>query len=165
MEAPAEAGYLVLAPNHKDAGCGGGRYVFGDGTQKPEVPFRDAGKWSDQTYADRREDMEAVLNAALSHSEFDGVRVDATRVGVVGHSLGGYTVLGLAGGWQSWKDPRIKAVPALSPYSSPFLSKERLGNLNIPVMYQGGARDSGITPTVKKKQRRLRSVGEAEVLH
>jgi predicted dienelactone hydrolase len=150
MEALAEAGYLVLAPNHKDAGCGGGRYIFGNGMRKPEVPFRQARKWSGQTYRDRREDMEAVLDAALSHSEFDGVRVDAGRVGGAGHSLGGYTALGLAGGWPSWKDPRIKAVLALSPYSSPYLSKEQLGNLNIPVMYQGGTRDSGITPTVKK---------------
>ena len=62
MEALADAGSLALAPNHKDAGCGGGRYVFGNGTQKPEVPFRDTGKWSDQTYHDRREDMDAVLN-------------------------------------------------------------------------------------------------------
>jgi predicted dienelactone hydrolase len=150
MEALAEAGYLVLAPNHKDAGCGGGRYIFGSATRKPEVPFREAGKWSDQTYRDRREDMEAVLNAALSHSEFDGVRLDAGRVGVAGHSLGGYTVLGLAGGWPSWKDPRVKAVLALSPYSAPYLSQEQLGNLNIPVMYQGGTRDSGITPMVKR---------------
>ena len=150
MEALANAGYLVLAPNHQDAGCGRGRYVFGNGTQKPAVPFRDAGEWSDQTYRDRREDMKAVLNALLSHSEFDGVRVDGSRIGAAGHSLGGYTVLGLAGGWPSWKDPRIKAVLALSPYSSPYLSKKQLSNLNIPVMYQGGTRDSGITPTVKK---------------
>jgi predicted dienelactone hydrolase len=76
-------------------------YVFGNGTQKPEVPFRDGVKWSDQTYRDRCEDMEAVLNAALSHSEFDGVRVDGSRVGVAGHSLGGCTVLGFVGGWPS----------------------------------------------------------------
>jgi predicted dienelactone hydrolase len=94
--------------------------------------------------------MEAVLDAALSHSEFDGVRVDAGRVGVAGHSLGGYTVLGLAGGWPSWKDPRIRAVLAPSPYSSPYLSKEQRANLNIPVMYQGGTGDSVVTPTVKK---------------
>jgi len=62
MEALADAGSLALAPNHKDAGCGGGRYVFGNGTQKPEVPFRDTGKWSDQTYHDRREDTDVVLN-------------------------------------------------------------------------------------------------------
>jgi predicted dienelactone hydrolase len=72
------------------------------------------------------------------------------RVGVAGHSLGGYTVLGLAGGWPSWKDPRIRAVLAPSPYSSPYLSKEQRANLNIPVMYQGGTGDSVVTPTVKK---------------
>ncbi|HKF25924.1 MAG TPA: hypothetical protein VKB24_08105, partial [Candidatus Acidoferrum sp.] len=66
------------------------------------------------------------------------------------HSLGGYTALGLAGGWSSWKDPRFKAVLALSPYCSPFLAGRRLAEIGIPVMYQGGTRDSGITPTLKK---------------
>jgi predicted dienelactone hydrolase len=83
MEALAGADYLVLAPNHRDAGCNGGRYVFGGGTPKPEQPFRDAEKWNGLTYRDRREDMEVVLDAALANSEFDGVPVDTMRVGVV----------------------------------------------------------------------------------
>jgi predicted dienelactone hydrolase len=150
MQALAKAGYLVLAPNHKDAGCQTGRH-FGDGGQKPEEPFRDAAKWNDETYRDRREDMEAVLNAVLRNPEFGGVRVDTKHVGLAGHSLGGYTVLGLAGGWVEWKDTRIKAVLALSPYCSPYLIKGQLANLNIPVMYQGGTRDSGVTPMVTKR--------------
>ena len=28
----------------------------------------------------------------------------------IGHSLGGYTVLGLAGGWPSWKLPGIQSA-------------------------------------------------------
>jgi len=101
----------VLAPNHEDAGCGGGRYIFGRGTRKPEAPFREAGKWSDQTYGDRREGMEAVLNAALSHSEFDGVRVGAGRVGVAGHSFGGYTEDGRPGRIRaSRRFPRFRRI-------------------------------------------------------
>jgi predicted dienelactone hydrolase len=150
MQALAKAGYLVLAPNHKDAGCHSGRH-FSNGGQKPEEPFRDAAKWNLETYRDRREDMEAVLNAALSTSEFGGVPVDTQRVGLAGHSLGGYTVLGLAGGWVEWKDTRIKALLALSPYCSPYLIKGQLANLNIPVMYQGGTRDFGVTPMVNKR--------------
>ena len=150
MQARAKAGYLVLAPNHKDAGCQSGRH-FSDGGQKSEEPFRDAGKWNDETYRDRRQDMEEVLNAALSKSEFGRVPVDSKRVGLAGHSLGGYTVLGIAGGWAEWKDKRIKAVLALSPYCSPYLSKGQLANLNMPVMYQGGTRDFGVTPVVNKQ--------------
>ena len=151
MQALAQAGYLVVAPNHQDAGCSSGRH-FGNGGRKPEIPFHDAGRWTDTTYRDRRDDIEAVLNAVLSRDNFAGLPVDRNRIGIAGHSLGGYTVLGLAGGWPSWKDPRVKAVLALSPYCSPFLAPMRLKEVSIPVMYQGGTRDFGITPTVKKTQ-------------
>ena len=151
MQALAQAGYLVVAPNHKDACCGSGRH-FGNGGRKPEIPFHDAGRWTDTTYRDRRDDIEAVLNAVLSRDNFAGLPVDRNRIGIAGHSLGGYTVLGLAGGWASWKDPRVKAVLALSPYCAPFLAAMRLKEVSIPVMYQGGTRDFGITPTVKKTQ-------------
>ncbi len=59
----------------------------------------------------------------------------------MGHSLGGYTVLGLAGAWPEWRDPRFKAVLALAPYSLPFMTKETLGKIGIPTMYMGGTGD------------------------
>ncbi len=151
MQALARAGYLVWAPNHKDAACASGRH-FRNAGQRRAVPFRDASKWNEETYRDRRDDMEAVLNAVLGSEKFEGIPVDRNRVGIAGHSLGGYTVLGLAGGWASWRDPRVEAVLALSPYCSPFIAKKRLQHIEIPVMYQGGSRDFGITPTVKKTE-------------
>ena len=45
MEAMADAGYLVVAPDHKDAGCGD-RSRAG----KPEEKFGQADNWSDKTY-------------------------------------------------------------------------------------------------------------------
>jgi len=146
MEALARAGYFVLAPNHHDAGCGTGRHGF----SRPEEPFRDDSKWSDSTYRDRHDDIEAVLDAALRDKTFQGVAIDGQRVGLAGHSLGGYTVLGVAGGWPSWKDRRVKAVLALSPYCSVYAKSGDLGHLQAPVMYQGGTRDLGITPTVRR---------------
>jgi len=137
MEALAQAGYLVLAPNHEDAGCGRARHAGGR-VGRPQELFRESAKWSERTYADRRGDMEAVLDVALAPERLEGVAVDASRVGIAGHSLGGYTVLGLAG-WPSWKDPRVKAVLALSPHCSPFVATGRLAQMNIPVMYQGRA--------------------------
>jgi predicted dienelactone hydrolase len=71
-------------------------------------------------------------------------------VALAGHSLGGYTVLGLAGAWPSWKIDGIKAVLALSPYCSPYLKNGKLDAINVPVMYQGGTKDIGITPFVKR---------------
>ncbi|MGA2431698.1 MAG: dienelactone hydrolase family protein [Candidatus Acidiferrum sp.] len=148
MEAFAKAGYFVLAPNHKDAHCGSARHSGSFG--RPEKPLGDPQKWSDATYRDRRDDIEAVLDAALAEKSFQGVTVDPGRVGISGHSLGGYTALGLAGAWPSWRDPRIKAVLALSPYSNPYVANGDLAHLNVPVMYQGGTLDLGITPEVRR---------------
>ena len=102
------------------------------------------------TYKDRRGDIEAVLDAVLRAKTFEGIPVDASRIGIVGHSLGGYTALAIAGAWASWKDPRIKAVLALSPFNTPFVAKGDLANMNVPVMFQGGTLDFGISPTVRR---------------
>lgn len=143
-EAIAERGYWVFAPNHKDAKC-----VNGKATGAPEQSFRDPGKWTDQTYAARAEDIRSLLGAIKKSEEY-GKKVDASRVGLVGHSLGGYTVLGLAGAWPRWTMPDVKAVLALSPYSRPYDLKKTLGNIHVPVMYQGGSFDLAITPFIKR---------------
>src|SRR5579859_3997228 len=54
MEALAEAGYAVFAPNHRDAACSDLRAWMA----RPEAPFRDTNAWSDETYADREADIE-----------------------------------------------------------------------------------------------------------
>jgi hypothetical protein len=77
-----------------------------------------------------------------------GVRLPACGIG--GPLLGGYTVLELGGAWRGWKDPRVKAVLALSPYAAPFIWRKTLSGIDAPVMYQGGTRDYGITPFVNK---------------
>lgn len=161
MEALAQAGYLVVAPNHKDARCGvAERQDNGapaDGIARrglmahPEVPFRNDKAWTDATHKDRHDDIEQVLDLLLDSKSFDGIPVDASRVGMAGHSLGGYTALGMAGAWPSWKDKRIKAVAALSPYSSPYVDNGDLEHMNVPVMYQGGTLDFGVTPTVRRQ--------------
>jgi len=149
MEAFARAGYFVLAPNHDDARCGTARnHSLAD--LRPDQPFRDEKQWSDETYKIRASDIRAVLDAALREKSFEGVPVNGKRVGIAGHSLGGYTALGMAGAWPSWKDPRIRAVLALSPYCTPYVAKGDLGHLKIPVMYQGGTLDLGITPAVRR---------------
>ncbi|HLK10690.1 MAG TPA: hypothetical protein VKW76_04880, partial [Candidatus Binatia bacterium] len=95
-------------------------------------------------------DIRALLDAVLRDGTVAGVRVDPSRIGIAGHSLGGYTALGVGGAWPSWRDGRIRAVLALSPYAQPFLAGGGLAGLKVPVMYQGGTRDIGITPGVRK---------------
>jgi predicted dienelactone hydrolase len=146
-ESLARQGYVVVAPDHDDAICS----VDGvppSGSTVNEPAFNDPMSWTDATYASRRQDVQTVLDAVLTDSPWRA-QIDADRIGIAGHSLGGYTVVGLAGGWASWADPRVKAVLALSPYVYPFLVKNLLGNVRKPLTYQGAQFDLGITPSLK----------------
>jgi predicted dienelactone hydrolase len=151
MKAFAKAGYFVLAPvlapNHKDAHCGSARHS--GSFVRPEEPLGNPQEWT-AAYRDRLDDIEAVRDAALAERSFQGVAVDPGRVGISGHSLGGYTALGLAGAWPSSWDCRIKAVVALSLYSNPYIANGDLAHRNVPVMYQGGTLDLGIMPEVRR---------------
>lgn len=144
MEAFANAGYLVFAPNHRDASCGRMNVL-----DKPPVSFRAPEAWNDQAFRDRAADLRRLRDAIGSDERFRA-RADLFRVGLVGHSLGGYTVLGMAGAWPAWKLEGVRAVLALSPYSQPFIVHHTLEGLAVPVMYQGGTRDFGTTPAIRK---------------
>jgi predicted dienelactone hydrolase len=146
MDALASAGYLIFAPNHRDATCNGGSASW---LGRPEIPFRNPSTWNQTSYRDRAEDVRRLVHAIESDTRFRR-RADLSRLGFTGHSLGGYTVLGLAGAWPSWRVTGIKAVLALSPYSQPFILRHTLSGLSAPVMYQGGTRDFGVTPAVQK---------------
>ena len=147
----ADAGYAVLAPNHKDEGCerflGNLAAALGAGGLRPEQPFSAPKAWSETTEQSRRDDIVALLAFALSHAPYRDA-IDPARIALMGHSLGGYTALGLAGGWRSWRDPRFKCVLALSPYAAPFVVHDRMGDIAVPVMYQTGTRDIGIGPVL-----------------
>ena len=146
MRAFAEAGYLVFAPNHRDAVCGGGAGSLFD---RPQVPFLHPEEWTEASYRDRAEDIEKLVEA-LHNDSARHARIDWGRLALAGHSLGGYTVLGLTGAWPSWRLPGVRAVLALSPYSQPFLRAGTLHGLAAPVMYQGGTLDFGITPALDR---------------
>jgi predicted dienelactone hydrolase len=139
-QAWADRGYIVVAPNHRDAGNFGKR--------KPDVPFMTPDKWVESTYKNRAEDFQRLI-VALKEDPIWTARINWDQVGLAGHSLGGYTVLGLAGAWPSWKITGIKAVLAVSPYATPFFVRGKLNQLNVPVMYQGGTADY-LTEELKK---------------
>jgi predicted dienelactone hydrolase len=144
MRALAEKGYIVLAPNHRDASCT--RLARNRG---PEERFGRPNAWTDHTYEDRRNDVAGLIDA-LTHEVAWSSLVDAKKIGLAGHSLGGYTVLGLAGGWEAWRRSDIKAVLALSPYVEPFVRHGALDRVEAAVMYQGGSLDLGITPSLRR---------------
>ncbi len=146
MRALADAGYLVFAPNHRDAVCHGGASHWYD---RPEQSFVQPQAWTDATYRDRADDLFAVVRALHEDLRWNA-RIDWHRFALAGHSLGGYTVLGLAGAWPSWRMPGVRAVLALSPYTEPYLGAGTLRGLAAPVMYQGGTLDFGLTPSLSK---------------
>jgi len=100
-------------------------------------------------FRDRADDIRRLLAAIRIDDRFR-THVDLSHLGLVGHSLGGYTVLGLSGAWASWKMPGISAVLALSPYAEPFMEQRTLSGLSVPVMYQGGNFDFMKMPGMHK---------------
>ena len=76
----AEAGYIVAAPEHAGDSWRDGRY---SGTSA--------------NWRRRPRQLSAVLDRLLGNDEF-GPRIDPARIGAVGHSAGGYSVLALIGG-------------------------------------------------------------------
>jgi predicted dienelactone hydrolase len=123
----ARAGYVVVATNHDDS-------------QVP--PFATPEVWTVDSCFNRRDDVAALLDHAPTKFEISG------PIGFVGHSLGGYTGLAMAGALPSWKDDRIQVVLAYSPYNRPLALLGSYENVVAPVMLQGGLLDTGITPTL-----------------
>lgn len=144
MEEISKSGFTIFAPNHFDASCNQDK---SKSSEKPE--FGKPDKWNESKYKDRRDDIVAVIDGLKADPKWS-TKLDFSKLSLIGHSLGGYTVLGLSGAWSSWKIPGVKAVLAWSPYASPFIQRKTLGQIDIPIMYQGGTRDLGITPQVKK---------------
>ncbi len=152
-EGLARRGYIVAAIGHAD-GLLAKR-------EKPIPPpnFTDGKSWTEDKFRDRREDLVALLERLLKRNgEADSPwhrRVDSAAIGVAGHSLGGYTALGLIGGWEKAKEKRIRAALALSPYTMPYHTQGNLAEVNTPVMFQGGTLDFGITPLVPGAYKQL----------
>lgn len=144
----AAAGYLVFAPNHRDASCHGGTTPWFEGT---ELAFLHPDQWTESSYRNRANDIRRLIAGLYDDPRFRD-RADWSRLGLVGHSLGGYTVLGLAGAWPDWKLPGVRAVLALAPYSLPFDVHRTLADVEAPVMFQCGQNDFAITPTVSAPQ-------------
>lgn len=99
MRAFASAGYLVFAPNHADFSCKGGAAHV---PQSPAPP------------RDRADDIR-LLVGVIGVDPRLAARADLTRLGLVGHSLGGYAVLALGGTGAGGRLDGVQAVLALSP--------------------------------------------------
>jgi predicted dienelactone hydrolase len=142
---------------------------------------------------DRPRDVSFLLDEFQRRAKSDSnlQKLDLRQIGLIGHSLGGYTALALAGGEINFvggaspvekrvkrdcnpnrslnlsvllqcganelqpqpyalKDPRIKAVFAISPLASTIFGKKGLSQIRLPVFLMGGS-DDIITPAIPDK--------------
>jgi len=132
----ADAGYIVVAPKHAD--CISGK-------TKPDVPWREPEKWTEQTNSNRKDDIHGVLDA-LPSSNYAKYIKTFQQVGCTGHSMGGYTCMALAGAWDSWKRDEVISIALLSPWNKPYAVQERIVKMsNLKTLYQGGSKDRPIS--------------------
>lgn len=118
-----------------------------------------------------------VIDAALADPVLSD-RIDAARIGVIGHSIGGYTALCLAGG-RPWAGPphhptpdgrpapvavepdaRVRAIALLAPATFWFAPEGSLSAVTVPILLRAGERDA-ITPPFHA-ERVLRGVGSPQ---
>jgi dienelactone hydrolase len=144
MRALADNGFIVLAPNHRDAMCRPTPRA-----RPPELRFEKPSAWNEHSYEDRRDDLNKLLDAIETEVSWASL-IDKTKIGLAGHDLGGYTVVGLAGGWESWRRKDVKAVLAMSPFVEPFIRHGALDRIDSAVMYQGGTSDLSFTPPLHR---------------
>ena len=135
----ADAGYLVIAPRHADSSCAPMAWP-----SLSRMSLKPSLLWSDADYRDRAEDIRAVVEGLPGDARYHRI-ADLGRLALVGHSLGGYTVLGLGGAWPAWRLPGVRAIVAMTPYSLPFQRSEGLRRIAAPIMYQTGALDPVFT--------------------
>jgi predicted dienelactone hydrolase len=132
----ARSGYLVIAPDHLDAG-----------RTPPQSELTHAELWTSRVL-----DLQAVLDdrAALETlGASQGWRPDWSRLGATGHSFGALTAQALAGARAlppviAAPDPRVKAVLSLSPPSlmKDFLVENTWEDLRVPLLVQTGTADT-----------------------
>lgn len=135
MAALAQAGMVVAAPDHADQRCGQKLTLA---SLPPE--FVEPHLWNDAKYAGRRDQLRELRSALLAEPKV-GPLIDPTKLALVGHSLGGYTVLGLAGALPGAQPDGLRVVVALAPYLWPYANGGTPGAVKVPVLIEAGAKD------------------------
>lgn len=135
----ARAGFLVLLPTHP-------------GNNRDDNRLAETA----DILVQRPRDVTAVLDWAMSSDGFPG-QADLQRVGIVGHSLGGYTGLALAHGRPHTiprdtpglpprpipvdADDRVAALVLLAPAAPWFIADGSLDDVRVPILLLTGESD------------------------
>ncbi len=146
-EALAAHGWVVACPDHHDE-YSAARIRTGPQKNFDRLGFlrgareiTNSGPGDRGKYLYRLDEMSLVLNSMLTSASF-GKLIDGDRIAVGGHSLGGFTALGLSGTIPDRRDPRIKAVLLFSTGAGGYLFREdELAGVRIPSMLFMGERE------------------------
>jgi predicted dienelactone hydrolase len=146
-EALAARGWIVACPDHHDRHSAF-RIRTGQEKDFDRLGFlQDAkeiaasGPGDRGKYLYRLDEMRLVLDGMFISDPF-GKLIDRDRVAVGGHSLGGFTALGVSGAIEERHDPRIKAVLLFSTGAGGYLfTEDELAGVRIPSMLFMGERE------------------------
>ena len=146
-ESLAARGWVVAAPDHEDRDKAvrirtGAQRIEGWAYLRRAKELAASGRDFDRrAHAYRLDDMRIVLDRLLESEEFRPV-IDGNRIAAGGHSLGGFTALGIAGAVVGRRDERVKAVLLFSPGVFMY-SREEFAAVKVPTMYFIGERERG----------------------
>jgi dienelactone hydrolase len=120
----ASHGYVVAAPDHSE--------VFAPELRRPENETAEQkAARLEALIASRLPDVRFLLDHLLDGEAWDSAaRLDATRVGIVGHSFGGWTALAAPD-----VEPRFRAVVALAPGGA---SQRKPGMIPVTLRFAWG---------------------------
>lgn len=130
----AKSGYIVAMPEH-----------FGNNRNNNELENTIA------NLINRPKHISLTIDSILLDSRF-GKFILSNKIAVIGHSMGGYTALALAGGipWtqeaervETSSDARVKAIVLMAPGAGWFMNS--LSKVTIPILLYGAEHDP-ITP-------------------
>ncbi|NNE20628.1 MAG: alpha/beta fold hydrolase [Myxococcales bacterium] len=144
MEALASHGFIVISPEHTG------------NAQSSVTPDS-----FDEAAANRVPDVSFLIDTMFDRNDDPQdafyQRIDESAVGVVGHSFGGMTAVGMAAGWAGAPaDPRVAAIAPISavidgglqsddrPSPNAGFTREQLESIIVPVMLMGGTEDTNV---------------------
>ena len=145
-EALAAKGWIVAAPDHGDnysvLRIRQGQVAFDrQGFLREAKEITLSNPENRNKYLYRVTEMQAVIDYLLTTDPFHNL-VDVSRLAVGGHSMGGFTALGVCGTIKAQHDSRIKAVLLFSTGAGGYLfTGKELQAVKIPLMLFLGERE------------------------
>lgn len=143
----AAQGWIVAAPDHGDK-YSAVRIRTGRNERLDRMGFLLQAEKISRSDADHRDgylyridELKLALDGMLISKKFEKL-IDSHRIAVGGHSLGGFTALGLCGTIEDRRDDRVKAVLLFSTGAGGYLFREsELARVKIPSLYIFGERE------------------------